>query len=100
MRRPGYGSRPSSSRSARGRRNCRRSAPKLGLIRNQASRSRIGPVVQDFSEDGALTQSDPTDEALATIASILETPTTGSPPIAPSEAAGYTKMGPRAVAYV
>lgn len=56
-----------------------------------------------FSEDRALIQRDPTDEALATIASILdypqshrihETPTTGSPSLAPSEADGYTRIGP------
>ena len=47
-----------------------------------------------------MTQSDPTDEALATIASILETPTTGSPPIAPSEADGYTKIGPGPIASI
>ncbi len=50
-----------------------------------------------------MTQGDPTDEALATIASILdhpqasqgsEAPATGSPPIAPVEADGYTKVGP------
>jgi hypothetical protein len=56
-----------------------------------------------------LTQSDPTDEALATIASILEhpqshriheTPTTGSPPIAPTEAEGYSKIGPGPMASI
>jgi hypothetical protein len=56
-----------------------------------------------------LTQSDPTDEALATIASILEhpqshriqdTPTTGSPSIAPAEADGYAKIGPGPMASV
>jgi hypothetical protein len=56
-----------------------------------------------------LTQSDPTDEALATIASILDhpqshrvhdTPTTGSPSIAPSEADGYTKIGPGPMASI
>jgi hypothetical protein len=56
-----------------------------------------------------LTQSDPTDEALATIASILEhpqshriqdTPTTGSPPIAPTEAEGYHKIGPGPMASI
>jgi hypothetical protein len=62
-----------------------------------------------FSEDGALTQGDPTDEALATIASILDhpqghrihdTPTTGSPPIAPAEADHYTKVGPGPMAAI
>lgn len=56
-----------------------------------------------------MTQGDPTDEALATIASILEhpqshrgheTPTTGSPPIAPVEADGYTKVGPGPMAAI
>ena len=56
-----------------------------------------------------MTQSDPTDEALATIASILDhpqshrshdTPTTGSPPIAPAEADGYTKIGPGPMASI
>jgi hypothetical protein len=56
-----------------------------------------------------LTQSDPTDEALAAIASILEhpqshhvheAPTTGSPPIAPVEAEGYTKLGPGPMAAI
>lgn len=56
-----------------------------------------------------MTQNDPTDEALATIASILdhpqshrshEAPTTGSPPIAPSEADGYTKIGPGPMASI
>jgi hypothetical protein len=56
-----------------------------------------------------LTQSDPTDEALATIASILEhpqnhrihdTPTTGSPSIAPTEAEGYAKIGPGPMASI
>jgi hypothetical protein len=65
--------------------------------------------VVHFSEDGDLTQSNPTDEALATIASILdqpqihrihETPTTGSPPIAPAEADGYTKIGPGPMASI
>ena len=50
-----------------------------------------------------MTPGDPTDEALATIASILEhpqshrvhdEPTTPSPPIAPVEADGYSKIGP------
>ena len=54
-------------------------------------------------EDGILTQSDQTDGALATIAGSLdhpqspratERPTTASPPIAPVEADGYTKIGP------
>jgi hypothetical protein len=62
-----------------------------------------------FLEDGDLTQSDPTDEALATIASILEhpqshriqeTPTTSSPPIAPQEADGYSKVGPGPMASI
>ncbi len=66
-------------------------------------------IMRHFSEDGALTQNDPTDEALATIASILdhpqshrshEAPTTGSPPIAPSEADGYTKIGPGPMASI
>jgi hypothetical protein len=69
----------------------------------------LGLGVNHFSEDGDLTQSDPTDEALATIASILEhpqsnrvhdTPTTGSPSIAPSEADGYTKIGPGPMASI
>ncbi|WP_024519439.1 hypothetical protein [Bradyrhizobium sp. Tv2a-2] len=56
-----------------------------------------------------MTQSDPTDEALATIANILEqpqghlvheAPTTGSPPIAPVEADGYTKVGPGPMAAI
>jgi hypothetical protein len=56
-----------------------------------------------------LTQSDPTDEPLATIASILDepqghlghdAPTTGSPPIAPVEAYGYTKVGPGPMASI
>ena len=56
-----------------------------------------------------MTQSDPTDEALATIASILEHPqnhrihetlTTGSPPIAPTEADGYSKIGPGPMASI
>jgi hypothetical protein len=53
-----------------------------------------------------LTQSDPTDEALATIAGILdhpqghETPTTGSPSLAPGEADGYTKVGPGPMASI
>ena len=53
-----------------------------------------------------MTKSDPTNEALGTIASILdgskspkspratEGPATASPPIAPVEADGYTKIGP------
>ena len=53
-----------------------------------------------------MTKSDPTNEALGTIASILdgskspkspratEEPATASPPIAPVEADGYTKIGP------
>ena len=50
-----------------------------------------------------MTQSDQTDGALATIASSLDHPqsprateryTTASPPIAPVEADGYTKIGP------
>ena len=50
-----------------------------------------------------MTQSDQTDGALATIAGSLdhpqspratERPTTASPPIAPVEADGYTKIGP------
>jgi hypothetical protein len=57
-----------------------------------------------FSEDGALTQSDPTDEALATIASILEHPqghrVHEAPPIAPVEADGYTKVGPGPMASI
>ena len=56
-----------------------------------------------------MTQSDPTDEALATIASILEhpqghrsqdTPTTGSPSIAPTQADGYSKIGPGPMASI
>lgn len=56
-----------------------------------------------------MTQNDPTDEALATIASILdypqshrthEPPTTGSPPIAPTDADGYTKIGPGPMASI
>jgi hypothetical protein len=56
-----------------------------------------------------LTQSDPTDEALAAIARILEhpqshhvheAPMTGSPPIAPVEADGYTKLGPGPMAAI
>ncbi|WP_024511041.1 hypothetical protein [Bradyrhizobium sp. ARR65] len=56
-----------------------------------------------------MTQSDPTDEALATIASILEypqtprgseQPTTASPPIAPVGADGYTKIGPGPMAAI
>ncbi|HLG81387.1 MAG TPA: hypothetical protein VKY22_10240 [Bradyrhizobium sp.] len=56
-----------------------------------------------------MTQSDPTDEALATIASILEhpqnhrihdAPATGSPPIAPTDADGYTKIGPGPMASI
>ena len=54
-------------------------------------------------EDGILTQSDQTDGVVATIANSLhhpqspratERPTTASPPIAPVEADGYTKIGP------
>jgi hypothetical protein len=50
-----------------------------------------------------LTQGDPTDEALVTIAGILdqpqavgemEAPATGSPPIAGAGVDGYTKVGP------
>lgn len=71
--------------------------------------ARLGPGVDNFSEDETLPQSDPTDEALATIASILdqpqsnrihEAPTTGSPPIAPVEADGYTKVGPGPMAAI
>lgn len=56
-----------------------------------------------------MTQNDPTDEALATIASILdhpqshripEAPTTGSPPIAPVEADGYSRIGPGPMASI
>ena len=56
-----------------------------------------------------MTQSDPTDEALASIASILdfpeshsidETPTTGSPSLAPGDADGYTKVGPGPMAAI
>ena len=56
-----------------------------------------------------MTQSDPTDEALATIASILEhpqshrshdTPTPGSPSIAPTQADGYSKIGPGPMASI
>ena len=56
-----------------------------------------------------MTQSDPTDEALATIASILEyqqtpreseEPATPSPPIAPVGADGYTKIGPGPMAAI
>jgi hypothetical protein len=66
-------------------------------------------MLHHCSEDGNLPQSDPTDEALATIASILEhpqshrihdTPATGSPSIAPSEADGYTKIGPGPMASI
>jgi hypothetical protein len=56
-----------------------------------------------------LTPGDPTDEALATIASILEhpqgprdheEPTTASPPIAPVAADGYSKIGPGPMAAI
>ncbi len=56
-----------------------------------------------------MTPGDPTDEALATIASILEhpqshrvheEPTTASPPIAPVEADGYSKIGPGPMAAI
>jgi hypothetical protein len=56
-----------------------------------------------------LTQSDPTDGALATIAGspdhsqsprATEGPATASPPIAPVEADGYTKIGPGPMAAI
>jgi hypothetical protein len=59
-------------------------------------------------EDGTLTN-DPTEDALATIASILdhahgdgthEAPVTGSPPIAPDQASGYSKTGPGPMAAI
>ena len=55
-----------------------------------------------------MSQSDPTDEALRTIASILDhpshrthnAPATGSPPILPASAEGYSKIGPGPVATI
>lgn len=81
----------------------------IKLPHREATRGPLGPAVPHCSEDEDLTQSDPTDEALATIASILEhpqshrnhdAPTTGSPPIAPTEADGYTKIGPGPMAAI
>ena len=95
-------------------RDLRLNLPKLGLIRGRAfeigtrAEGRLGPGFGIFG-GWTLPQSDPTDEALATIASILDypqshhthdAPAAGSPPIVPAPAEGYSKIGPGPMAAI
>jgi hypothetical protein len=70
-----------------------------------ASRRLAPAIVYDFRGDGHLTQSDPTDHALATIASLLDRPDSDRGPekpagddtaatLVPADADGYSKLGP------